>query len=63
MAIARDGLRGRACRNAAGNDESIFLDPLQAIAAGAPTQAEHWLERYHGAWDGDISRIFREGAI
>jgi len=57
VAIATDGLRAR------GLDEVGFLDPLQAIVAGAPTQAEAWLEKYHGAWQGDVSRIFNEAAI
>ncbi len=60
LAIAAQGLRNRARKNAAGADESIYLAPLQEIAAGAPTQAEHWLERYNGAWNGDASRIFEE---
>ena len=59
--IARDGLRARARRNAAGLDESVYLAPLEAIVAGEPTQAEHWLARYHQAWQGDVSRIFAEG--
>ncbi len=63
VAIARDGLRSRGRLNAAGQDERVLLAPLEAIAAGAPTQAEHWLERYHGAWRGDVSRIFTEAAI
>jgi glutamate--cysteine ligase len=63
VAIAADGLRARGLRDKAGDDESVLLAPLQAIAAGAPTQAEHWLERYHGAWNRDISRIFAEAAI
>ena len=64
-AIARDGLRARPGRdrNAAGDDESSYLDPLEAIAAGAPTQAEHWLARYDQAWQGDVRRIFAEAAI
>ena len=37
-----------------GLDESIYLAPLEAIAAGEPTQAEHWLARYHQAWQGDV---------
>jgi glutamate--cysteine ligase len=57
VAIARDGLRGR------GLGEEVFLEPLQAIIEGAPTQAEFWLERYHGAWGGDVSRIFAEAAV
>ena len=63
IAIAADGLRARARHNPAGEDEQIYLAPLQAIAAGGPTQAEHWLARYHGAWTGDASRIFDEAAF
>ena len=58
VAIARDGLRARARRNAAGEDESVYLAPLEAVAAGAPTQAEHWLDRYHRVWDGEVREIF-----
>ncbi len=63
VAIAKDGLRARARRNAAGQDETVHLAPLEAIAAGAPTQAEHWLSRYHGAWGGDARRMLSEAAI
>jgi glutamate--cysteine ligase len=63
VTIAQDGLRARGCMNDAGDDEQGYLDPLKAIADGAPTQAEHWLERYHGAWNADIGRIFQEAAI
>jgi len=63
VAIAAAGLRTRARVNAAGDDERIFLDPLQAIATGGPTQAEHWLNRYATAWQGDITRIFTEAAF
>jgi len=63
VAIARDGLRARARRDAQGRDESIYLEPLAAIAAGAPTQADHWLERYATEWKGDVTRQFAEAAI
>jgi len=63
VAIAVDGLRARQRYNAEGADESIYLAPLEAVTAGAPVQAEHWLARYHGAWQGDASRIFAEAAI
>jgi glutamate--cysteine ligase len=63
VAIARDGLRNRARYDAQGRDETIHLAPLEALAAGAPTQAERWLERYNGAWRGDVTRIFQEAAI
>jgi glutamate--cysteine ligase len=63
VVIASDGLRARSRRNEAGEDERIYLAPLQEIAAGGPSQAEHWLARYHGAWAGDVTRIFAEAAF
>ena len=63
LAISRDGLRARARRNEKGQDETIHLAPLEAIAAGGPTQAERWLERYHGPWRGDAGQMLREAAI
>ncbi len=63
LAIARDGLRSRGKLDEAGRDETIYLDPLAGIVAGEATQAEHWLARFHQAWQGDVLRIFSEGAI
>jgi glutamate--cysteine ligase len=63
VAIARDGLRARTVRDATGLDEAGYLDPLEAIADGGPTQAEHWLARYHGPWKGDVRPILTEAAI
>ncbi|MBB2155417.1 glutamate--cysteine ligase [Gluconacetobacter diazotrophicus] len=61
--IAVQGLRARAVTDGTGRDESHLLAPLQEIAAGGPTQAERWLERYHGAWKGDVTHIFSEAAV
>jgi glutamate--cysteine ligase len=63
LAIADDGLKNRARQNTAGEDERVYLRPLQEIAEGAPTQAEHWLARYHGEWGGDVRKIFAEAAF
>ncbi|GBQ92147.1 glutamate--cysteine ligase [Asaia krungthepensis] len=57
VALAAQGLRAR------GLGEESYLAPLEAIAAGAPTQAEIWLERFHGAWQGDVRPIFQEASI
>jgi glutamate--cysteine ligase len=62
VAIATDGLAARARRDADGGDERRYLAPLQEIAAAAPTQAEYWLQRYHGAWREDVRAIFAEAA-
>lgn len=63
VAIARDGLRARGRRDWRGEDETVHLAPLDALVDGGPTQAEHWLARYHGPWQGDATRIFNEAAI
>ena len=63
VAIARAGLAARGRRNAAGLDETVHLAPLEAIAAGGPTQAECWLARYRDVWRGGIGEIFAEAAI
>ena len=63
VAISRDGLRARNRRDAAGRDETVHLAPLEALATGAPTQAERWLERFNGVWRGDVTKILREAAI
>ena len=63
IAIATEGLRARARLDESGRDEAVYLEPLAAIVAGEPSQAEHWLARFHQAWQGDVRRIFSEGAI
>jgi glutamate--cysteine ligase len=63
VSIALSGLQARSLHNAAGDDERIHLDPLMPMIDGGPTQAEHWLGRYHSAWDGDASRIFAESHV
>jgi len=60
LAIAEQGLNSRARLNAAGDNESGFLDPLREVLATGRTPAERLLDLYHGEWGGDISRIYRE---
>ena len=60
--IARDGLVRRARRDAAGDDETIFLDPLFAIARSGRSAAAELVEDYRGRWAGDISRVYEEHA-
>jgi glutamate--cysteine ligase len=61
--IADQGLRARSKQNAQGLDERLYVYPLHHIASGAPTQAEHWLARYNGEWQGDVSRIWSEAGF
>ncbi|MEM8694849.1 MAG: glutamate--cysteine ligase [Pseudomonadota bacterium] len=58
--IATAGLSARSRLNGSGDNESGFLDPLREIVASGKTPAESLLERYHGAWAGDVTRVYAE---
>jgi glutamate--cysteine ligase len=58
--IAGEGLTRRARLNSAGDNEGGFLDPLRDVVATGMTPADRLLARYHGEWNGDVSRIYEE---
>ena len=58
--IATVGLSERANLNAAGDNESGFLDPLRDVVASGKTFADRLLDRYHGEWSGDVSHVYEE---
>ena len=58
--IAEAGLNARARLNAVGDNESGFLDPLREVIARGKSPAEILLDHYHGAWNGDVSRVYDE---
>ena len=58
--IAALGLRDRARLNASGDTEDGFLDPLRDVLASGKTFADRLLDRYHGDWNGDVSRVYAE---
>jgi glutamate--cysteine ligase len=60
LEIAAAGLTERANLNAAGDNESGFLDPLRDVVASGKTFADRLLDRYHGDWRGDVSRVYEE---
>ena len=62
LTIARSGLKARARLNAAGEDESRYLAPLDEIAASGKVPAQRLLDLYHGEWGGDLSRIYVEAS-
>ena len=62
LKISVAGLRRRARLNSRGVDETGFLDALVEIAESGQTPAERKLELFHGEWNGDIDRVFREFA-
>jgi len=62
LKIAAAGLRRRARLNGKGIDESDFLSPLLEVVDADQTPAERKLALFHGEWNGDIDRVFREFA-
>jgi glutamate--cysteine ligase len=60
VGIARSGLASRGKLNGAGDNETGYLSALEEIVASGKTHAERLLDRYHGEWGGDISRVYAE---
>jgi glutamate--cysteine ligase len=58
--IARAGLASRARLNGSGDNETGYLSFLDEVVASGKTNAERLLDRYHGTWAGDLSRIYAE---
>ncbi|WP_394652188.1 glutamate--cysteine ligase [uncultured Sphingomonas sp.] len=58
--IATAGLSARARLNGAGDSEAGFLDPLREIVRSGKVPAQVLLDRYHGAWNGDVARVYDE---
>ncbi len=58
--ISSAGLAARNCLNSSGDNETGYLDPLRDIVASGKTVAEQLLEKYHGPWGGDVSRVYDE---
>ena len=58
--IASAGLSARARLNRAGDNETGFLDPLREIVRSGKVPAQSLLDRYHGAWNGDVTKVYGE---
>jgi glutamate--cysteine ligase len=56
--ISHAGLAARARLDAGGSNETGFLDPLREVVRSGKVPAEVLLEKYHGAWNGDVSRVY-----
>jgi glutamate--cysteine ligase len=63
LRIARGGLRARRRINAASQDESVYLDPLDEVALSGRTLADRLLERYEGPWSRQVDHVFEEYAF
>lgn len=61
--IASAGLSARARLNRAGDNETGFLDPLREIVRSGKVPAQVLLDRYHGVWGGDVSKVYDEASF
>jgi glutamate--cysteine ligase len=62
VAIAEAGLQARARPGAGGlvPDETHFLGALKESVENGVTPADELLGKYHGEWQGDLSKIYAE---
>ncbi|KAF2992472.1 glutamate--cysteine ligase [Methylocystis sp. MJC1] len=63
LALAKAGLEQRARVNAQGEDETIYLAPLEKIISEGRTLAQERLEAFHGPWGGSVDGAFRDCVI
>lgn len=62
VAIARRGLKNRARYSGGMVDERGYLSELEDIADSGITPADRLLSLYHGEWEGDVTRMYRDFA-
>lgn len=60
VAISRKGLQSRARLNRDGQDESVFLSPLEEVLAKKATLADDMLALYHGRWQQSVLPVFED---
>ena len=60
LAIARAGLKARARLDGRGESEARYLDPLDEIVATGKVPAQRLLDKFHGEWAGDLTRVYEE---
>lgn len=60
--IASAGLAARGILDAAGRDETPYLDPLRRVIESGRSAADELLERFNGSWAGAVDPVFTEAA-
>src|SRR3569833_1996043 len=58
--IASSGLTARARFDSSGSNETNNLNPLRDIVRTGKVPAQALLDRYYGAWDEDVSKVYEE---
>ncbi|WP_416876761.1 glutamate--cysteine ligase [Litorimonas sp.] len=60
LEISRAGLNARAKMNSHGENETVFLQELDRMAMTGQSNADRLIDLFNGAWDGDITRTYKE---
>lgn len=63
LVLARAALARRRRLDPGGQDETVYLDPLDRIVERGRTEAEAWLSRFDGAWGRRIGPVFEEARL
>jgi glutamate--cysteine ligase len=58
--ISTAGLKARAKLNGDGQDESVFLQPLEEVLAKKATLADDLLGLFNGRWNSSVEPVFDE---
>jgi glutamate--cysteine ligase len=60
LSISRDGLKARGRLNGEGQDESVFLAPLDEVLAKKATLSDDLLMLYNGRWNQSVDPVFED---
>ena len=63
VGIAEAGLVRRNRLNDKGQDETIYLAPLEETVRSGKAPAQRWLEKFHGEWQESVLPIFKEAEL
>ena len=63
IVLSEQGLGARAESDGLGGDERGFLQPVMKTISDNKTPAERLVERFHGPWGGDVTKVFDENAF
>jgi glutamate--cysteine ligase len=63
LALARAGLARRGRRSISGEDETVYLEPIEEIATRGVTAADELLAKYEGPWNGSVDPAYTEAVF
>ncbi|GGB52936.1 glutamate--cysteine ligase [Roseibium aquae] len=62
LSLAQEGLKRRNRLSDGDLDERVHLAPIEEGLAAGMCPADVLLQRYHGAWNGDLTKVFQDYA-